>query len=1237
MATYLQMLEGGFSQEEARQYISRKRDEYLQAGFTEDEVNSKFGLKRFDETEMKQKYIDYMQSIREQTMAERAEKVEGVEEDVPEHIVGLPPGINPKELAKRGMDMYIEEDQSFSYADSFETGLESSVSGLATRGKLPDLELPETMSTGHRIASGLGSLLGDFPSLVMGALAGGPNPITAGAGAFALTEGMRELYMQKLTNGEVTSFEDFWSRFVSVGWEAAKGYTVGAVTTAAGKVAPGIASVPAEVTAMVSAGAVLEGRVPEPHEFVDAAILVGGLKGARHYRKKLTQTYAERNKRPGKIIEDMRYEESIREDLSSSNLPIPRKYQKPSSDQATLRPAYNDVKKVMESVNLEQKGKPKTIKEKWDAFYTGWVDKFHPLKAGMKNFDPNDPYYMARLMAGISGKAEHWIKFRPFRAKTLQDIPGSKSLQQALDPVKNHLDEFRAYLVSKRAWELEAEFGIKTGVNLDSAARLIQNYELRNKNLRFQKVREDLQAYQNHLLDYLKDSGVVNAKSVDVMRTLNQYYVPFYRVKEVYKGSLPKGTKVYNIIKRIKGSEADIIDPLESVLKNTHAILALAERNMVNQAIADKFGVKVKTPTRLTKVTSAEIEKLIGDVADNQTLNVYRPNMFAPEGKYLTVWRNGKREFYEVPEEVLRVHQGMDQATAKIIPAIIAKPTQWLRAGAVLSPDFMAKNPVRDQFAMSTYSKFGYVFGSDMMKGMASLVKQDKYYQEWIKSGGANATLVSMDRNYLQGQLTDLYKLPVRNAIKEMNPLAVMEGMKQSPVESLRMLTEFSENITRLSEFRLGREKGASIKEAGYWSRQNPQDFQRMGASAAAQATNQLVAFFNAQIQGIDRFREAMVTDPTGTMFKMGTYLAVPSLLLGLYKNEYMRNFPDSDMTMALREKQAWEKDLYWLIPDPVTNTIVRIPKPFDTGILFGSTVERFVDYLYEKEPDTNFMKYLYDQGMVGSIITSITPGFTPTAAIPFVEAWANRKIFFDTPVVPASMERLLPELQATANTSNLLKAVSAAMGMYPPLRYKGIIAPANLENFVRSWTGGLGSYVLRAADYMIGKSENAQEIYRKLNVITPQRPTGKLADFPVIRTFVSRYPSLNTRSLDRFYTQREQIMMEINSINFRLDNAPQTLQEDKNQFLVYKQTLNGLSRTIDEQIRVIHMYNYMELPPVMVDGKQVSGEQHKRELIDKQYMTVINLARHANSAIESMKEHVRKLSKEVPNWVQQN
>ncbi|MBU2072757.1 MAG: hypothetical protein KKA68_21190 [Gammaproteobacteria bacterium] len=737
------------------------------------------------------------------------------------------------------------------------------------------------------------------------------------------------------------------------------------------------------------------------------------------------------------------------------------------------------------------------------SLYARALDQMHPLKRfaedvlerAAKNGKPitlspsHDPYLLARVFTGWAGKAETFLRHGTLDAD--MKVMG-KSLKDILGPIDraDNLESFRAYAVARRALEL-SERKIETGIDPKDAKWEVENRELPG----FREAFDDLQTYNNSLLQYLVDAGVISAEQKADIQKMNQAYVPFYRVldeestKRLQTGTGMTFADLFSPVKRIKGSARVILDPLESIVKNTYAMVNVADRNAVGLAIADlanlegagKYIRRIPTPMRGTAYNVADIQRELENAgvdvpeeAVENMLTIFRPESFHPSENVITVLREGKREYYEVEPDLYRAVKGLDREQANVFIKLLRKPAALLRAAATLTPEFMARNPIRDQATAAIFSKYGYRPIIDLVNGLSHLFKQDDVYWAWRSSGGAYSMLVSMDRKYLQQNLQDLMKTRMEK----------LKNVVRHPIDFLRMLSEFSESGTRLGEFHRGLKKEGATKDgkllSAYASREVTLDFSRRGANMSS--LNQVVAFFNANLQGYDKLFRAFREDPVKTSWKAIALLTVPSILLLLHnrRDKRWKEIPD------------WQKDLFWI--QFTEKDIWRIPKPFEIGILFASLPERVVEHILDHSPQKVGARKVRNALLRGG-----SPGIIPTAALPVIENWANKSTFLDRPLIPYGRERLRPDLQYGDYTTETAKLIGRMLNQ----------SPALLENTIRGYTGGMGRYALNASDLVL----------RKTGIVeAPPKPAIDFSEWPGFRAFAVRYPTASSQSVNDFY-----------------------------------------------------------------------------------------------------------------------
>ncbi len=762
--------------------------------------------------------------------------------------------------------------------------------------------------------------------------------------------------------------------------------------------------------------------------------------------------------------------------------------------------------KVLSHISLEPEGKGSMadrLGNNIHNLYTAALDDLHPL-AEFVNLDKNilgilpaekNPYILARNLRGWIGKADTFLTKGTFGkdywtekdGKIIPNFKG-KSFAEIMKPIERagKLDDFRVFLVSKRALELSKR-GITSGITTKDAGAALD--ELSSKHPEFDTASRELYKYQDDLLQFAADNGLVGPEGLTKIKSLNQFRVPFYRVMEGIRSSYMGGKKVAgnipNPIKKIKGSEREIIDPLESIIKDTYAIINAAERNNIGVAMANlstqnfelgrlfekvakpMMPVKVNVKEVLQKVLPEDLMDIVPEELD-EVVSLFRPT-YATGPNMLNVNMGDRQFVYQVEPDLFKAIQGLNLEDSSVIMRIMALPSKLLRAGATLTPDFSLRNPLRDQFSAFVYSKYGFRPGIDLVRGLFEVFKKGDVYDLWKMGGGEHSMLVSLDREYLKQNFTDLMKSKKAEAL----------GYIKHPIKLLQVISELGEEATRLGEMKRALDAHANPIEGAFASREVTLDFARIGAKT--KAVNQLIAFWNANVQGTDKMIRAFKERPFRTLFKTLMGITLPSVLL------YYVNRDDK----RWKEIPQWQKDLFWIVM--TKKHIYRIPKPFELGIIFGSIPERTLEWLDTK--DSQIFGELRQ-----AVANGATPGFIPTGLLPIIEYISNYSFFKDQPIVPEGKQALPPEGQTATYTSETAKMIGENLGL----------SPAKIDNTISGYTGGLGNYAIQVIDKTLAGTG-----IRK----TANKPTGSLEDMPVIKAFMIRPPvGTSSESVSRVY-----------------------------------------------------------------------------------------------------------------------
>ncbi|PLR84666.1 hypothetical protein CVD25_01125 [Bacillus canaveralius] len=654
---------------------------------------------------------------------------------------------------------------------------------------------------------------------------------------------------------------------------------------------------------------------------------------------------------------------------------------------------------------------------------------------------------------------------------------------------------------------------IESGMTLDEIQRVNAKYDTPE----MQGIQQQIVAYNDSLVKMLQDGQVLTKEAVEAMKDKYPNYVPFFRFFDEDVASSLGGNKGFtnltNPVKRLKGSTRDIIDPIESMIKNTFAVVNAVEKN--------KVGLEL---SRLADLEGAGqyIERLDG------AQQVRNENI-------VTVFENGEKVQYQLDKDLYEAIQQLDEDRTNKVIQFLSYPAQMLRAGATLTPEFMLRNPIRDQFQAFVVSNYGYNPLIDLPRGAWDVIlgkafNKSEVYKKWAMNGGGYGNYLSQDRNYLRETLKTI-KTEGRWYQKGFRTITNPKELFNLTIRTLQAFSELSEEATKVGEFKRALRKGASVEEAAFQSR-DLMDFGRVGSDM--RQWNRAVAFLNANIQGKDRIARAFKHNPVRTTTRALTGVTLPAvgayLMMDLMGNENQKELYNN--------APKWLKDSFFLIPIPGTDELARIPKPFDLAPIFANPVEQIFDYVKQNDPDT-WSEFLKRQATEISSIPHMLTGLAP-----IIENWTNYKFFTGGPVVPRRDQDLLPEDQYGVNTSLTARTVGGALNYSP---YK-------VDNFIQGYGAGLGRYATSGLDAGL-QTVGAGKL--------PPAEAKKWSELPVVNAFTVDSTGGGQIMTD-FYDALDRLTKERNSAKRNQEGYEQgdDVQYDRVEDYKY---LNKISRNISE------------------------------------------------------------------------
>jgi hypothetical protein len=777
--------------------------------------------------------------------------------------------------------------------------------------------------------------------------------------------------------------------------------------------------------------------------------------------------------------------------------------------QTAAERAAGSIAREREKVQLRKHPK-EWLHMHFDKFYTNWVDDKHifakivaraEAELGRKLAYDYDVHKQAQMALSVaSSRALLFLtggKSTEDTYKVLNTVYGHaitknvtmKDIMDALNKVskedvsktgaENAYDALGNYLIAMRTEELEKHYhdayARSAGFDEEGTREIIQNTP--------ESIKKIAQMYwdiNTNIVNILQQQGLISKNLAGKLRKY-KYYCPMYRdmsdgimdMDEMIGtiGAFNKGggyANVSNGIKRIEGGgKRPILDPITSLSQMAVSMISKCERNDV-----------AKTFVKLGQDFSG-----LGDiVVRDPTLKHADPTAFA-----FTVWQNGEQVVYRTTPEIYDALTNNDAQANRFTIKIASGIAQTLRTGATISPSFIVRNLLRDTMSATVNSKTGfYLPFVDNVRGAWKLHFDKEFSAEYHASGASMSTYLRADADSsrdltkeLLGHKYDSY--PV--VVKQVRQLISYAWHKYEKFGNL------VEDSTRAGEFRRARNQGLSIDQAGQLAREITLDFSRHGKKG--QIANKYIPFFNATIQGTDKFIRTFKDNPMRAILNAVIWIILPSL--GLWAINH-----DDDWYKELDENTKYTN---WAIPLP-GGTHLLIPKPQEVGILFGSGIEAVLNQMTGTDPHgmKEWARQYFD---------AMTPGVFPAIVRPLIEWLTDYSLWSGRHLIPAGLKKAPSEMQFTSYTSELAKALGDTwIAKNISIGERHGISPAAIDNWISGWFGSAGRFVANMLNdpisYVRGNSR-------------PSEPAKYWYEMPVIGSFI-RQNGQNSEYINRMY-----------------------------------------------------------------------------------------------------------------------
>ena len=642
-------------------------------------------------------------------------------------------------------------------------------------------------------------------------------------------------------------------------------------------------------------------------------------------------------------------------------------------------------------------------------------------KRGVK-FDATEDFGLqVRSMRNVGADTEYMVEFGPKSWATGEKVPGIPGLRT----IYEMSDDPRAlmkYAAAKRDIEL-ANRGkpIVTGpgsnrslADARAAVDYVENQMPKEAAKKIMAANDLRKRFNRAVMDYYREGGMLDDTTYNKLIAENENYLRYERVGKANQGALRK----------IQGSDKEIVDPLQSEVRHLVTMVKTANQNRMAQ-ILHKYAAEGKGLGKWVEIrkTMTQAKSDVDDLEDlAKHFDEEVQGIDAGEGKVLVRMRNRNGAAAGLPQEsVLAVDKDVWDSVARYTP----KQSNWFtkmlqgtaglfRRGVVEHVAFGVPAFIKDVRSSTLTSQAQRGIGSAWSNGVRGLFEsmgRGELYEKALADRALMTGMSAVESLTPERVSASLGRKGwVRGVLGTLSKYVGPEASKR--IESGVRMGEYRAMMSRLAAENPGMSEKAMRAMAADAARTVGIDFLTKGRNPTMAWLQSVSPFWNPSIQGWRNDIEAvgrLVKSNPAALAPKAVAMAVPSIIAWYTVKDDPRY-----------RQQSVEKRVshdYLSLGDG--NPFLRIPRAPGALGKFQAMMVMAMDAAYKADPTVadDVRDLWLSEGM----------GLMPLVSNPLVkggyEAVSGRRA--DSPlrdVVPGRYKKLEGPDQAYDNTTNLAR-----------------------------------------------------------------------------------------------------------------------------------------------------------------------------------------------------------------------
>lgn|GEM_PF-4418244 len=751
-----------------------------------------------------------------------------------------------------------------------------------------------------------------------------------------------------------------------------------------------------------------------------------------------------------------------------------------------------DADSAVSSIRLREEGGPdlrtmgERISDMGDDFYQAWVDANH----GIKLFDDatGSSVYKLATNSAYSDAIAGRIIIGDLSGPDGQYVgPGLRAALHGINTRdKTEYKLFGEYLIVRHGPEYlnEGKRVFADDRKNTSAWMERRQMELEQEYPQFREASERLYQFISDLNEtWGVGTQLIPADQLKEWKQRWPNYVPFNRSlsKEGRPGAKRGYANQKSPYRRAKGSGLDFVHPVDNIIDNivllvnagsrNNVMFALREAALSNGADAslmekvpellvpksfDLSGVKTSLgrsvrESDLGEADKIAVDKIISGISDVMT----QFGRGKAHGDVVTVMVNGTPEFWKINDRRL-----LESITSMSPPKLHGLLEGYAKTTRFLTANITGNNPVwsifsnapRDLGTFAVYTKDRRPFktlaaiGSTYLNSFNERFRQgkgvDPLYHEYLAMGGGHTSAYSADADLARKARKKLTMTKAQTVLDTVNPF-----------NWVMFISDTIEMGPRFATYKLMRSAGLTAQEAFYEAMDVTTNFRRSGFMS--RDVNKVVPFFNASMQGVDKFARFFSAEDArpGERGKTArnrfvAFFTASAILAAIM---YAINGRDPEREKEYQQLSSYTKNSYWCIPLG-DGKYFTIPKPRELAVLTSfleTCMEQFVggnehafDEFYDYATENFLPSVASDLAQLPSNIakSGLSQGTKDTffgmigsAGLIGIGAYmmANRD-FLGKPIESAAMRYLEPRDRFNSSTSKMAYLIGQGFNLSP-------------------------------------------------------------------------------------------------------------------------------------------------------------------------------------------------------------